>query len=373
MASERIVTPADQSLRLLCDELAMDAAAIDTSGRWPSEGLRRCGELGVHEWFVPIDRGGQGWTDEDVMRGYRQLGSACLTTTFILTQRTGACRRIAASENQWLIESVLPDLVKGTTFATVGISHLTTSRRHLTKPAMTATPTEFGWILEGFSPWVTGGDHARHIVLGAVQPDGRQLLVALPTDLEGVRVDPPARLLALSGSHTGEIHCVRARLERRYLIAGPEDNIMAGGTGARTGGLETSTLAVGLASAAIEYLVNESSMRAELAAAAQSLQGEHDRLWKELLEAASGRGTTAPSELRARANSLALRSSQAALSAAKGAGYVDGHPAGRWCREALFFLVWSCPAPVSAANLCELAGLSSSAGAEMNTAVQGGK
>ena len=31
--------------------------------------------------------------------------------------------------------------------------------------------------------------------------------------------------------------------------------------------------------------------------------------------------------------------------------------AGRWCREALFFLVWSCPRSVVDANLCELAGI----------------
>jgi hypothetical protein len=52
-----------------------------------------------------------------------------------------------------------------------------------------------------------------------------------------------------------------------------------------------------------------------------------------------------------------LRSTQSALAAAKGAGYVAGHPAGRWCREALFFLVWSCPQPVLSAHLCELAGI----------------
>ena len=62
-------------------------------------------------------------------------------------------------------------------------------------------------------------------------------------------------------------------------------------------------------------------------------------------------------ELRGRANNLVLRSTQAALAAAKGAGFVSGHPAGRWCREALFFLVWSCPQPVVAAHLCELAGI----------------
>jgi alkylation response protein AidB-like acyl-CoA dehydrogenase len=57
-------------------------------------------------------------------------------------------------------------------------------------------------------------------------------------------------------------------------------------------------------------------------------------------------------------NDLAMRATQAALATAKGTGYVIGHPAGRWCREALFFLIWSCPQPVMAAHLCELAGIS---------------
>jgi hypothetical protein len=70
-----------------------------------------------------------------------------------------------------------------------------------------------------------------------------------------------------------------------------------------------------------------------------------------------GEGFITKESIRQRANSLVLRATQAALSAAKGTGYVLGHPAGRWCREALFFLVWSCPQPVSAAHLCELAGI----------------
>ena len=59
--------------------------------------------------------------------------------------------------------------------------------------------------------------------------------------------------------------------------------------------------------------------------------------------------------LRQRANSLVLRVTQAQLAASKGAGYVSGHPAERAVREALFFLVWSCPQPVVAAALREFA------------------
>ena len=59
--------------------------------------------------------------------------------------------------------------------------------------------------------------------------------------------------------------------------------------------------------------------------------------------------------MRARANSLCLRSAQSYLTASKGAGFVAGHPAGRFVREAMFFQVWSCPAPVAAAALREFA------------------
>jgi hypothetical protein len=65
-----------------------------------------------------------------------------------------------------------------------------------------------------------------------------------------------------------------------------------------------------------------------------------------------------PDSIRTRANSLALRSTQALLAASKGAGFVSGHFAERAVREAMFFLVWSCPAPVVAAALRELAGCS---------------
>ena len=55
--------------------------------------------------------------------------------------------------------------------------------------------------------------------------------------------------------------------------------------------------------------------------------------------------------LRAKANALVLRATQAALTACKGVGFVHPHPAQRWARQALFFLVWSCPRPAAEATL----------------------
>jgi alkylation response protein AidB-like acyl-CoA dehydrogenase len=122
--------------------------------------------------------------------------------------------------------------------------------------------------------------------------------------------------------------------------------------------LQTSTLAIGLAGAAVDFLFAEAERRDDLLVPAGGLRAELAELRGDLLAMALGEDRCTTQDLRTRANSLVLRATQAALAAAKGTGYVVGHPAGRWCREALFFLVWSCPQQVMAANLCELAGLS---------------
>lgn len=347
----------DDALQSLCDRLAAEAGRLDASGDWPARQLQWLADAGVFRWFAPPHLGGDGWSEFHLLRVYLALAKSCLTTTFILTQRQGAMGRIIATENDELRDALLPDLLSGGSFATVGISHLTTSRRYLAKPILGAEETSRGFVLDGQSPWVTGAAHAQHVVLGATLEDGRQILAAVPTDLPGVSAPPPAKLVALSSSHTGPLVCERVLVERRWLLGGPVHEVMKQGLGARTGGLQTSALALGLASAAIDYLQQEIGQRPDLAAPAENLQSEYDQVLRDLLALAEGCGGATADDIRSRANSLVLRATQSALAAAKGAGYVADHPTGRWCREALFFLVWSCPQSVLAANLCELAGL----------------
>ena len=357
-----ITSPDDPALAELCRELSARSTALDLSCDWPAEQLRLCGEYGVYQWFAGEAWGGQAWPQVDVLRGYMALASACLTTTFILTQREGACRRIESSANAAIQAKLLPRLTQGDLFATVGISHLTTSRRHMARSVLQATRVDGGFVLDGFSPWVTGGDHADYVVVGATimdgdEPTAEQLLAAVPTTLLGITVAEPAKLVGLSASHTGQFRLNQAFVEDEWIIAGPVENVMASGSGAGTGGLGTSTLALGLTRAAIRYIEEQSQARDELQAPLVALQDESRQLEADLLAAVRGEPACSNDELRGRANGLVLRSTQAALAAAKGAGYLSDHPAGRWCREALFFLVWSCPQPVLSAQLCTLAGI----------------
>ena len=332
----------------------------DEGGAWPGDRLTLLADAGVLGWAIPAEFGGGNLTAEAMTRGYEELAAACLETAFVLTQRNGACQRLAGSANEALKTELLPKLCRGTIFATVGISHLTTSRQHLAQPSVEVRQRTAGFVFDGQVPWVTGAGKADYIVSGGTCTDGRQLLAAIPTQLSGVEVQPPPRLLALNGSQTASVALHRVEVPAHYIIAGPADQVMKSGKGGGAGSLTTSALALGAAADVLKRLDEEAAKRPEvrevhaaLASERQTISNDmHGLLTGEISERASAHGAES---IRKRANSLVLRTSQAYLAASKGAGYVQGHPAERAVREAMFFLVWSCPQPVLTAALRELA------------------
>ena len=92
-----------------------------------------------------------------------------------------------------------------------------------------------------------------------------------------------------------------------------------------------------VAEAAIDFIESEAANRSDLALPQTSLRRQHESVCPDLF-AADGSTDIMAAEIRTQAKSLVLRAVQSAMVAAKGAGFVTGHPVGRWCRDALFFL-----------------------------------
>jgi hypothetical protein len=152
-------------------------------------------------------------------------------------------------------------------------------------------------------------------------------------------------LAALAGSRTSLVQCQDVVLQADEMLAGPMEKVLGTGGG---GGLETSCLAIGLAGAALDFLRPEKGVRAEIGATLLELDPMLNALRRRLHQAA----VDAPDperilQLRADSTLFVLRATQTVLLAVKGTGFVAPHPAQRWARQALFFLVWSCPRSVS--------------------------
>ena len=207
-------------------------------------------------------------------------------------------------------------------------------------------------------PWVTAAGRADVFVTGALLEDDRQILLALPANRPGVEVKPSFELAALQASCTAEVLLNNVEVNERDLLAGPSQELSSQPGAVGTAGLETSALALGQARAALEALVGLATDRLELADPVDVLCETWQQNWTALMACARGeQDALAPSQVRAQANALVLRSTQAYLTARKGSGFLRSEPAQRWARQALFFLVWSCPTPIAQAAIRDLAGL----------------
>lgn len=346
---DKRVPDADALDRLRTDLTGL-AVVTDRDGPWRSGAFDRVAASGLLAGFISPEDGGTGATEEALLAALADVASACLTTALVLTQWASACRLLATGPAA-LRDRFLPRLARGETTTTVGIAQLTTSRRHVGTPALSAVRRGASWRLDGICPWVTGADSSDTIITGAATEDGAPVFFVVPTTAAGLGIRPPMSLLALSGSRTSSV-----------TFDGVEptcDIVPATTSPARAGGLATSALAIGASRRSLAILDGEAAGRPGLAPAADQFRREVGELAARLamLAATDAPDPAARDALRTAANGLVIRVAQAALTATKGAGFVVGHPAERSVREAMLFLVWSCPQQVATAVMCELAHL----------------
>lgn len=342
----------------LADRMA-EFSDPETTGEWPAGRLNAVCEAGLFRWGLPVEFGGQVVSTPQMLEGYLELSRLCLTTAFILTQRDAACHRLANSPNEMLRRSLLPDHCSGRSLATVGISHLSTSRQHWSRPSVVANEISGGYEITGEAPWVTGALHADLLVTGATLENGEQILAAIPTERTGVTVGPALQLMALNESCTGSVMLDRVRVSDDEIVLGPMSQVMKVGATGGTGSFTTTAVAIGAATRTLQEFEREALSRPELTDVIQSLSEQLSKLRSELMTASA---TPLPPEvlkaaaedLRLQANSLTARAAQAYVCSAKGAGFVRGHQAERFLRQSMFFQVWSCPPAVTQQRLSEL-------------------
>src|SRR5207237_3651913 len=75
---------------------ALQARAFDADSAlaWPADSWQALQRGGVLGWSIPVEYGGLALSTHELLHGYECLAGACLTTTFLLSQREAAVRRL---------------------------------------------------------------------------------------------------------------------------------------------------------------------------------------------------------------------------------------------------------------------------------------
>lgn len=329
------------------------ATDVDLTGEWPREDLHMLAKVGALRWAVPLAMDGQELSPIELHFRYEAIASASLTAALVLSQRDSAVAFLEAAEQSPVREPILRELAAGHAFATIGIAQLTTSRQG-TEPALRFKEDPHGFVLDGTIPWSTGAGHSRYIVAGAAGDDGSQLLFVLPTELPGVKVEPPMQLVALRGSWTSTVRLEQVRLSHQWVLHGPAQDVLS--LRRRTLPVGQAFLALGLCRGALELIQAHKSDLARDSFQRFSDQLEQTR--QRVLDLCGPGRRAAPgdaAEARGACNDLAVRLTHAAVTLYKGTALALTHPAQRLAREAMFLLVWSCPIPVIDCTMQRLA------------------
>lgn len=342
--------------RIVSERLAELADRPEHDSDWPADSLRIASDAGWRAWCVPREFGGDPPTALELLERYETLGAGDLSVALIVTQHDAAVDLIAHGDNEDLKRRLLPLFACGRNQTTVGIAQLTTSRQG-GEPALRARRDGDAFLLDGLMPWVTAPHRCSHIVTGGVLADGSQLLACVPTDAEGLRIDPPLRMLGLNSSWTASVHCRSVRVGPDAVVRGPLPRAL--GRRSPVKPLVVSAVGIGLAGALVELLRKRvDGPEAEFEPDVRRLEARWRGVRQELVEAAQdadGVDEARKTTLRVAVNDLLVRLAVTAMVLCKGSGFVRGQRAERLVREAMFMQVWSAPVEVRKGTLALLA------------------
>lgn len=258
--------------------------------------------------------------------------------SFLQTQHQSAIAMLSQSKNDIVKTKYLPKITKENQFCGVGFSHL----RREGKPSITAIPTEKGYELTGFVPWITGYDIFSYFIIGATLPDGQELYGIMPfQNHDHLEFSLPMKLSAMNSTNT-----VTATLNQWFLPS--EDVVMIEPYQTihqkdEKNVLDHGFFALGCSLAGLRVL-GDNCQKINLAKVTDSytrLKAQADNLQHKMLDIVIHPNDNFEEklDLRVQAINLAYRCAIAAIISSKGEANQEYHCANRIYREALVYSV----------------------------------
>ncbi|WP_235503705.1 acyl-CoA dehydrogenase family protein [Curtobacterium sp. S6] len=323
---------ADYPERDLVVRLAAESAArVDEDDASPFETLRRLGELGL------LTRGREGSLLPQAAVIY-DLATECMSTAFSLWAHRSTIAFFDA------VGRPLPEgLADGSVTGSTAMAAAFKDAAGVGEIAVTAEPTDDGYLLNGVIPWASNLYAEGIAVLPVITTAGHKLIVTVPTDASGLDVKPMKNLLALDATASGFTKVTDVHVPATDVLSDDVPGFLASVSAPFL--LMQASFCLGLSAAALTsarpYRRSSNGVFTE---DFDDREREFERLSAELTRlaadpAAAGRRDVL--QVRLDTAHLAQAAAHLELTVVGGRGYVADSPTARRFREASFLPVQS--------------------------------
>ena len=242
-------------------EVKPKARQVDEEGRFNWEAVHKMGPLGLLGLNVPEEYGGSGVDPVSAAIAIEELGWGCGSTALSIAAHNGlGCAPIVLFGTHDQKQHYLPRLASGN--GKLAALALTEPGAGSDLQGVTVRAERRGdqWAVNGSKMWCTNASIADLIVtLVRTDPRGGPhslSMLIVPSDVPGVRIEPPEKKMGLKGSPTHAVTYEDVILPADSIL-GPEGHGLSQALTVLDGGrISIAALSVGLAQSAFEQATN---------------------------------------------------------------------------------------------------------------------
>ena len=248
-------------------EIRPIAAAIDESGEFPAENVRKMAELGLLGMFVPEEYGGAGMTYLSYVIAIEELSRVCASHGVIASVNNSLVSYpLMTYGNEDQKRKYLVPIAKGEKLGAYCLTE-PNAGSNAANQQTTAVPDGDDFVVNGAKIFITTAGPADVLIVytatdRALGPKGISAFI-VDADTPGVKKGKKERKLGIRASDTREIHFENARVPRANLLGELNKGYTVALATLGGGRIGIAAQALGIAQAALEAAVKYAGERVQ--------------------------------------------------------------------------------------------------------------
>jgi butyryl-CoA dehydrogenase len=340
-------------------ELAPTAMDRDRTKAFPSENLKKMGELGLMGMMMPPEYGGEGADTISYVLALAEIAYACASTAVVMSVHNSiVCESLLRYGTDKQRGQYLPALTAG---KTIGAFALTEPQAGSDPVAQSSTAVRDGnnYILNGTKCFITSGQHSGLVIVTAKTDEtlkhrGISAFI-VEKGTPGMKAGPPEDKMGLRASDTTDIVLEDCRIPVENRLGQEGEGFTIAMTGLDCGRIGIAAQSIGVARAALDAALDYAKNREQFGQKIAKFQGLRWILADMGTEIEAARLLTfAAAAMKDRGETMTLQASMAKLYASEmvnrvtakalqihgGYGFIKDYTVERLYRDARVFTIY---------------------------------
>lgn len=263
------------------NELAPIAAELDEEERFPSEPIKKLGELGMMGIMAPSDLGGAGMDTLSYVLALEEISAACASTAVTMSVNNslylGCIEKWATTEQK---QKYMPAFARGEKLGAYALSEPSTGSDAANQKTVAVLKGD-KYILNGTKNFITNGPNADAMIVYAMTDKEKKhkgiSAFIVEKDFPGFSIGKKEKKMGIRASSTSSVVLENCEVPKANLLGAEGQGFTIALSTLDAGRIGIATQALGIARAAFEVAVKYSQERE---AFGQSISGFEGIQWK---------------------------------------------------------------------------------------------